>query len=656
MKIGVDYYPEQWDQSMWERDAEAMATTGVKVVRLAEFAWTKLEPSEGVYDFAWLDEVVRIFSRYGIEIVMSIPTNCPPKWLYEAHPEMIRVGPDGKRLQLGIRGHRCLMSPVFMRYAKKITERMVRHYASITSIVAWQIDNELEAYPCCCDECRNQFRAWLIDKHDNLQNINAFFGTNVWSNEYSDISQIEPPTAYPQMWQNPALCLEYNRFTNDVTANFIHEIAMVIKRELSRAKLTTNTWFCENTPNFYKMYEQLDFVSYDNYPPVRVPEDPDEFYSHAFHLDLMRGIKGRNFWIMEQLSGPTGSWMPMSSTTRPGQLMGYSLQAIAHGADTILHFRWRTAVAGAEMFWHGLIDHSGVPGRRFFEFSELCKTVSKLGVIDTTEIVSDVAIIYSPDNEAAFRIQPQVEGMYYLEQLKYFHAAFSHYGANVDVVPPNADLSGYKVVVAPTMFVYDQTAAENLYRYATAGGTLVLTNRSGVKDQLNNCIADKLPTVFKELVGAEVAEYDPIGSHEQKIRDFAGNIFTCRQWCDILTLTTAKAYAEYDDSFYRSLPAVTLNRYCNGVVYYVGTVCKMDFYESFVGNIMKQTGIPRLKGLPRGVEVTTRTNGLDDFIFFFNNSEKPASINLPKAMFSIIDSIAKDQLDLKPFGFDIVKK
>jgi beta-galactosidase len=656
MKIGVDYYPEQWDRSLWEQDASLMAQTGVKLVRLAEFAWSKLEPKDGTFDFGWLDEAIGIFQKFGIEVVMSIPTNCPPLWLYEAHPEVIRVGADGNRIQTGIRGHRCINSPVFQAYAKRLTSKLILHYGNHPSVTAWQIDNELEAYPCCCDECKARFRNWLLDKYDTLEAINQAFGTSVWSGEYSDVTQIQPPAAYPKAWQNPALCLDWYRFNCDSVAAYVKELAMIMRREVPKVRITTNTWFSENTPDFYKLFNEVDFVSYDNYPPVRLPEDPEELYSHAFYLDLMRGIKGRSFWIMEQLSGPTGSWAPMSPTPKPGMIMGYSLQALAHGADTVVHFRWRTAITGAEMHWHGLIDHSNVPGRRFFEFSELCKTATKLNVIDSTELVSDVAIIYSPENDYAFKAQPQVEGFSYLEQLRYFHAAFSRYGANIDVVPPEADLSHYKVVIAPTMYIHKSAAAENLYRYVINGGTLVMTNRSGVKDNNNNCIMETLPTVYKELIGAEITEYDPIGSTEQTIVDFAGNKFTCRQWCDILRVTTAKAYAEYNDNFYRCCPAVTMNRYCAGVAYYVGTVCKMDFYESFVGNLMRQTGMPRLKGLPKGVEVTTRTNGLDDFIFFFNNSEENATITLPKAMFSIIDSAGKDKIELKPFEMDIVRK
>lgn len=656
MKIGVDYYPEQWDKSLWEQDASLMAQTGVKVVRIGEFAWSKLEPQEGEFDFNWLDEALGVFQRFGLKIVLSVPTSCPPQWLYELHPEIIRVAPDGNMVQIGKRGHRCVNSPVFQKYAKRIAKELILRYGEHPAVTHWQIDTEIEAYPCCCDECKASFRNWLIDKYGSLEAINAALGTKTWSGEYTSMTHIQPPTAYPLEEQNPALCLEWYRFTSESAAAFVREIALAMRHEKHKLRITTTTSFAEDTPDVYKLYNDVDFVAYNNYPPLEIPSDPEEFYSHSFFLDLMRGIKGHKFWVMEQLSGPVCKAGKMSPTLRPGMLMGYSLQALAHGADTVIHYRWRTAASGAEMFRHGLIDHSNVPGRRFFEFAELCKTASKISVIDTTELVSDVAIMYLPENEYALKLQPQAEGFSYLEQLRYFHWAFSHYGANVDVVPPYADLSSYKVVIAPAMYVYNKVAVENIYRYVINGGTLVMTNRSGVKDNNNNCIMEPLPTVFRELIGADITEYDPVGEREQMITDFAGNKFVCRQWCDILNVTTAKAYAEYSDNYYRCCPAVTMNRYCNGVAYYVGTVCKSDFYESFVGNIMRQTGMPRLKGLPRGVEVTTRTNGLDDFIFFFNNSEETATITLPKAMYSIIDSAGKDKLELKPFEVDIVRK
>ncbi len=656
MRIGVDYYPEQWSKSLWIRDVELMASTGVKLVRIGEFAWSRLEPREGVFDFAWLDEVIALCSNYGIGVVLCTPTNCPPLWLYEKYPDIVRVGEDGNRLQLGVRGHRCINSPIFLEYAKRITEQLARRYGVHPSIKAWQIDNELEAYPCRCEACKNGFRQWLLDRFNDVDGINQAFGTSVWSGEYSSITQVDLPTAYPKAWQNPSLCLEAHRFASDSTVTFVRNMASIIRRSAPLAPITTNVRFHEEMPDFYRIFDNLDFASYDNYPMLSVPAGAEYLYSHSFELDVIRGMKEKNFWIMEQLSGPTGSWVPMSPASKPNMIKGYALQAIAHGADTVMHFRWRTACTGAEMHSHGILDHSNVPGRRYFEFADLCQTVTKLKPLENTEIVSSIAILLSHDSFYALGMQPQTENYHYIEQLRNFHRAFTRFGANIDVVEPTTDLSRYKIVVAPSLYVNDNSAIENIYRYVINGGTLVLTNRSGVKDRNNNCIMEPLPTAFRELVGAEVVEYDPIGDEEQRIIDFSGREFKCTEWCDILKLNTARAYAEYADSFYRSCPAVTVNEYCKGLTYYIGTVCDSEFYEKFASNLMKQNGVPRLNGLPVGVEITTRTNGNDEFIFFFNNSPNNTTIGLPKHMFSIIDSAERDRIELKPFEMDIVRK
>lgn len=656
MKIGVDYYPEQWDSSLWSKDAENMLKTGVKIVRLCDGAWASIEKTDGVFDFEWLDNVVEIFGNFGIEIIMCIPTGCPPLWLYESHPEIIQVGTDNRPVRTGVRNHRCINAPYFRAYAERFTQCLVRRYGHKKYVVAWQIDSELEAYQCTCDICRDKFRAWLWDKYESLENINLAIGCEAHGLIYSDISEIKPPTDYPTEWQNPALCLEYRRFSAYCIAEYVSEIAGTIKHEVPKAEVTTNTWLCENAPDYYKLFEDMDFVSYDNYPPV-TPEKNNTVKSHAFRLDLMRGIKRDSFWITEQLSGITGGWSVMSPAPRPGMIMGYSLQAFAHGADTIIHYRWRTALKGSEMFLHGILDSSNVPSRRYYEFSELCKTSAKLDVFQSAKIVSEIAILYSPDCFNALKIQPQTENFSYIGQLEDFHKAFARYGANIDVVSADSDLSGYKIVVAPSVFVNDKAVTENIYRFVINGGTLVLTCRSGVKDNNNNCIMETLPTVYRQLIGAEVTEYDPVGNMvNQSITDFAGNKFRCREWCDVLHVTTAKTYAEYGESFYKCCPAITMNKYCKGSVYYVGTICDMDFYENFAGNLMVQTGIPRLKGLPDGVEVITRTNGINDYIFFFNYSEETVNIPLPKAMYSIIDSRGKDFVRLIPYDVDIVRK
>lgn len=325
----------------------------------------------------------------------------------------------------------------------------------------------------------------------------------------------------------------------------------------------------------------------------------------------------------------------MSRTLQPGMLKGYSLQAIAHGADTVVHFRWRTAVSGAEMFWHGLIDQSNVPGRRYEEFRDLCSTVDGWQELEGSAPDNQVAIIYGSDQEYAFKIQPQVEGMHYFTQLKAYHDAFTSLGIGVDIVDIRADLSKYKVVVAPTLFVTGKEMVDKLDAYAKQGGRLVLTNRSGVKDENNRCIMSPLPTVFAGMAGVHVEEYDAIGERWQKLHISQaawllqdkrmmearqGAEPACRLWCDILESDGAEVLARYGENFYEGKAAITVNQYGMGEVYYVGTVLNRCGLVSLMSEIVRKAGISHIENLPFGVEHTVRRSQKDRWHFLFNNT------------------------------------
>ena len=629
MRIGVDYYPEHWDKSLWEQDANRMKEAGVNIVRMAEFAWSRLEPAEGEYCFEWLDEAIDLFAARGIEVFLGTPTCTPPLWLFEKYPEVIQVDKSGKRIPIGIRGHRCLNSPVYREKCEQIISKMVSRYADNPWVIGYQIDNELEANHCCCSVCEEKFRGFVKKKYGTVDNVNRAYGNNVWSGEYSSFSQVKPPFGPYQTWLNPSYMLDFNRFASESTVAYVEFQRELIHRLDEKALITTNNWLCENMPDFYDMFEKLDFVSYDNYPTTVIPADKEELYSHAFHLDLMRGIKQENFWIMEQLSGSLGSWMPMQSTLQPGMLKGYSLQAIAHGADAVLHFRWRTAVAGAEMFWHGLIDHSNIPGRRYQEFCDLCQTVNSLGELDGSVIKNRAAILYSSEQEYGFKIQPQVEGMHYFTQLKAYHDAFTSLGIGVDIIDWRCDLSEYDVVVAPTVYITNAEIIESLESFAKHGGNLILTNRSGVKDEHNQCIMSQLPTVFADMAGVVVKEYDPVGLRRQKLHIVneewqkilvEKNDFQCNLWCDILELKGAKTLACYGENFYQNEPAITVNAYGKGRVYYNGTVPERMGMISFMKLVIKGTGLTYAEELPLGVECTVRQKENKSWLFLFNNT------------------------------------
>lgn len=658
MKIGVDYYPEQWDKSLWEKDAENMKDAGVEIVRMAEFAWSRLEPEEGNYCFEWLDEIIEIFAKKQIQVFLSTPTCTPPLWLFERYPEVIQVDKSGRQIPIGIRGHRCLNSPVYREKCEKIIRQLVSRYIDNEWVIGYQIDNELESNHCCCPVCGEKFRTFIKRKYQTIERVNKAYGNSVWSGEYSSFSQIRPPFGEHQTWLNPSYMLDFNRYASESTVEYVNFQRELIHSLDQKALITTNTWLCENMADFYKMFEKLDFVAFDNYPATKLPENDEALYSHAFHLDLMRGIKKKNFWIMEELSGSLGSWTPMQPTLRPGMLEGYSLQAIAHGADAVLHFRWRTAVAGAEMFWHGLIDHNNMKGRRFQEFCSLCQTVKEWKEIEGSVVKNRVAILYSSEQEYGFKIQPQVEGMHYFTQIKAYHDAFTCLGIGVDVVDWLNDLSDYDIVIAPTLFITNSRIEANLKEYARQGGTLVLTSRSGVKDEFNQCIMAPLPTVFSELTGSIVKEYNPLGENTQKIevshKIWKGKPFSCALWCDILEPNQAEVLARYGEDFYQGEAAITANNYGNGKVYYVGTVLNRKGMKALAEFIVKELGIEYIQGLPFGVERTVRQKEAEKFVFLFNNTEKKQDFVFWKVQDE--RTPVSERAILEPFEMAIVKE
>lgn len=659
LRAGVDYYPEHWDKDLWKADVELMKEAGVNIVRMAEFAWSRLEPSEGEYSFGWLDEIIDMFSEAGIEVFLCTPTSAPPQWLFEKYPEVIQSGNNGKRISIGIRGHRCLNSPVYRQLSGKIITKLVTHYKNNQSVIGYQIDNELEANHCYCSVCDGKFREWIKKKYKSTEELNKAYGNSVWSGEFSSFSQIKPPYGMHQQWLNPSHTLDFHRFASDSTVEYVNFQLNLIKSIDKNALVTTNNWLCENMPCFYDLFEKLDFVSYDNYPPVKLPEDNETLYSHSFHLDLMRGIKRKNFWIMEQLSGMTGGWAPMSQTVRPGMLKGYALQAMAHGADAVIHFRWRTAISGAEMFWHGIIDHSNVPGRRFEEFKQLCSDIASYNSIAGSQVKNTIAILYSPESEYALKLQPQTEGLHYFGQLKSWHDAFTSIGAGVDIISEKEDITGYKIIIAPMMFITSQEVTDHLYKAAAEGATVILTCRSGVKDSFNKCIMQPLPTVFAELAGVNISEYDPVGRCKIKFKITSSEWerhfkepgqYLCTQWCDLIECKSAVPLAEYGEEFYKGVAAVTHNYYGNGNVYYIGTVLDRKSYIAFAEMAAQKSGIHYIENLPSGIEVTYRYQHCPEeengdykvWQFVFNNTLYKQDV-----------LINGKNINLEPFGMDI---
>lgn len=632
IRIGVDYYPEHWERSSWAKDIALMKQTGVTTVRIAEFAWGLMEPTEGHFDFGWLDDVVKMLGDAGIEIILGTPTNCAPLWLYRDYPETLSVERDGTRTATGLRGHRCMESPLFRKYAARIIGEMTRRYAKNPHVIAWQIDNELGANHCCCPVCTAKFREYLKTRHGSLEALNHAWGADVWSGEISDWEQITPPVGqlYSYNWYNPGYLLDFHRWAEQSTTGYIQfEIDELRKAVPENIPITTNACFAQHSMDFHQSYKALDVAAYDNYPETLYPDDPEAVYTTAAALDLMRGVKRKNFWIMEQLSGPFGCWSAMKPMPRPGQIEGYGLQCIAHGADMVLYWRWHAAIKGAETFCQGLIDHSGVPGRRFEEFAHFCKRLQSLDWLDGTVVKSPVAILCGATQMDAFSIQTQSEGFDYWDQLKRWQAAFGGLGVNTDIVHETADLSGYKVVVVPSHFVTNPATVKNLTAFVMNGGTVIFTPRTGVKDEDNGCILAPLPGAFAELAGCTVEEYDPIGKRDVGI-DWAGENLTATVWCDVLRPTTGKVLAAYTTEFYAGKPAIVENTFCSGTVFSVGVCGKKPLLHKIAKTALDSQQVPYTEALPDGVQCNIRENadGSVKGRFLFNETAKLQSFVL----------------------------
>ncbi|WP_213989455.1 beta-galactosidase [Sodalis sp. dw_96] len=630
MNVGVDYYPEHWDPAMWPADAVEMKAAGITLVRLAEFAWSRLEPQEDQFDFRWLDNAIALFAAQRINIIIGTPTAAPPNWLVEKYQDILPVDHHKHPVYPGVRCHRCYNSPSLRRHALNIIEALTRHYVGHSAVIGWQTDNEIAANDCHCENCTREFRSWLQRKYLTLENLNQAWGTVVWSGEYSAWSQVTTPLG-GSPHHNPSFVLDFQRFSSDSAADFNRFQAEIIRKNCPRHFVTHNLWGYPVVTDYYRLFDPMDFVSVDYYPSTDLKDDTKAaIYHGALTLDLTRGVKRKNFWVMEQLSGTPGCWNPMSRAPWPGMIRAHGWQSISRGADSIIHFRWRTARAGAEQFWHGLLDSHGHPGRRLAEFKTFASEVAQLNdLISGTRLHNEVALLFSHEQNNAFNIQPQSDGFDYFKNLKQLHQTLVRQGVGVDVINWTENVDDYTLVVAPFLFLEDAAVALTLENYVKGGGTLVLTTRTGVKNSFNVCQSDYLPGLLGGIGGIRVEEYDPVGFDKQKILLFKDEI-GCSQWCDIIMPITAKTIGVYASDFFSGRSAVTVNAVGKGSVYYIGSVLDDSGYRRLFADILRECRIEFIDDLPAGVELSVRCDKTKRLLFILNLTKEQQSVSLPE--------------------------
>jgi beta-galactosidase len=654
--FGVDYYPEQWPEERWPEDARLMAEARINVVRLAEFAWSFLEPHPGCFDFDWLDRAIEILNGHSIKVILGTPTASAPPWVMAMLPDAYKVNEHGQRLTYG---NRCEFCPTHAGYRERgrlVTRAMAEHYADHPAVIGWQIDNELNGR-CYCPICQTSFQTWLRWRYHTLEELNAAWGTAFWSHVYTEWSQIPVPLETGGV-PNPGLDLDFRRFMSDTFTAFQQEQVDILRQVCPNHFITHNFMgFGFDQINYYDLAKSLDFVAWDNYPRTgwNLAKEVDPAYIALGH-DATRSFKRKPFWVMEEQSG-SGGWRTVGLNPRPGEMRLWTYQAIAHGADAILYFRWRTARFGTEQFWHGVLYHHGEPGRRYAELKTIGEELNRVGQqFVGAENRSQVAMMYSYDTRWAFQTQPNHDDFHYPSLFTSYYKALHRRNIGVDLVPPDADLSRYCLVIAPALYVLPDSVAGSLCDFVENGGLLIATARSGVKDEANAIVNRYLPGLLAEICGVQVDEYDvqPADVTIPLELGFPGReaqTAHARLWFDVLHATTAQAIATYQGSYFAGSPAITLNHHGKGKAIYVGTLGDDALHDLVTDWALELVDLQAVLKTPASVEVTERWQGHRRLLFVMNHSQEEQEISMAEPCTDLLSGkVIKEIAMLPPFG------
>jgi beta-galactosidase len=654
-RFGVCYYPEQWPESYWEEDARRMEECGVNTVRVGEFGWALMEPREGHYDFSLFDRAIQTLGRHGIKTIFGTPTATPPKWLTHKYPEVLHVFETGRAANDQSRRYYCYNSSVYRRFSRQVVEALARHYRDSTNIIGWQVDNELnnENPECFSESCRTAFRAWLRQRYGSLDELNSRWGTVVWSQIYSDWAQIDLPFLTPAP-HNPGLMLDFKRFISASATDYLNAQVEILRRFRPRDFLTHNGVF--KNINYYTFSRGLDLYAFDNYPTF---SDSPQFMNGA-NLTSVRGFNGR-MMIMEQLTGPAGQTY-MLRTPRPGEMRLWTMQALAHGADGMLHFRWRSARRGAEEYWYGVLDHDNVPRARFADFKDEGHELQKIGAeLVGSKVVSRIAVIKDFETEWVFQHQFLTREINIGATYEVLFQAASEGRHNIDFVSPTADLSGYKLVFAPQLVLMDDPLCGRLKRFVEQGGTLIMSAHCAVKDRDNAFTPWTIPIGLTNLFGVELDSfqtYQPPSASKNAMHFEDGSELPVHVFAEVLHPTAARIIGRWERDYLKDLPAATERTSGKGKAVYYGSLFNVGAARYFIKRYAAEMGLkPLLPSAPEQVEVTTRTKRGADFYFLLNHGESPATVDVGDGFTDLLaDESVAASVTLPPFGYRVLKR
>jgi len=653
LHFGAAFYPEHWPPERWDVDIALMQQAKISVVRMAEFAWSTMEPRPGVYQFDWLETAINKLAEAGIRTVLGTPSAAPPAWLVQIYPDMLAVDENGRRVQFGNRCHYCVTSPEFGAASQKIAKAMAERFGQSPHIIGWQIDNEYNRV-CYCPRCQSEFQKFLQLSYGTLDNLNEHWSTAYWSQTYSDWAQIPIPIGP----HNPGLMLAFRRFITRAYQNF-----QKLQIDALRPYLKPDDWITHNFMGWfnafdhYALNEDLDLASWDWYIGTGRHNYLD---SGAVH-DLTRGFKRKNFWLMETQPGHV-NWKPVNTTLDKNEARAMAYHAIAHGADAILYWQWRSAYGGQEQYHGTLVDQSGQPRPFYNEARRLGKEIERLSpLLAGSEVKARIAILNDYESRWSLEAQPHNANFSYVEHLMSYYRAFASRNIAVDIISADASLQGYRLVVVPALALLDEKRQESLRELTKNNGHLIVTLRTGVKDRHNALLPSRPPgPVLSELTGVEVVEYYALTDPAP----IKGNWFDgqSNQWAETLRLLTDRptpiAHYKAYNGWLDDQPALSM-RVASGPVhiYYVGAYFDPAAQQKFIDQVLRFTGIRPIV-TPSGVEWSTRQRpDGQDVHFIINHTASIQTVNIPWPSFDHISGqMIRGDVQLGAYAVAIITK
>lgn len=666
LSLGVCYYPEHWDNSLWEEDLKRMLSAGIKTIRIAEFAWSKFEPAEGNFTFEFFDSFMEVAEKTGMQVIFGTPTATPPAWLTEKYPEVLNRTKDEVVMHHGARRHYTYNSPKYQELCSRIVDKIGSHYGNHPNIVGWQIDNELN---CEVDEFYSEsdtqaFRKFLKDKYKTLEALNKAWGTAFWNQTYTAWEEVYVPRHTISDSTNPHEVLDYKRFISDSAINFCKLQSDILRRHIREGVFITTNGMFSNLDNHRMEKECLDVYTYDSYPNFAycLSEDPkhntslnDRRWSNS--LNEVRSICP-HFGIMEQQSGANGWNTRMEAPApKPGQMTLWAMQSIAHGADYVSFFRWRTCTMGTEIYWHGILDYDNCDNRKLKEVKGIQEWVEKLAPVTGADYTAQVGILKDYSNRFDAELDcwhHRVDKSSNLElfiasQLTHTPVDYIYLQEDSDIV----DLAKYQVLFYPHAVILSEEKTELLKAYVSQGGCLILGCRTGQKDETGKCPMTRMPGLAADLTGAVVTDFTFVGPGDEDMYvDFLGSKLEAPVFNDILKVNApdAKVLGTYQGNYYDGEPALTEHPYGKGRVIYFGSTFTRENAKAFLKYTGTISPYQDMISLPEACELSVRKKDGRTFLFVLNFAHETVRIVLHQGMTDLkTGAKVKGEIELNAF-------